>query len=125
LQKVVYTLRIHDSEGIGPVPMEKIYRRMPRHPIDILYGSPKKVLEYLDKLKYKLSLELLQVREKTMKIQLELERERLTQGFRETPCTIHPRTINYVAQIIYTGLGRRYDSGVLTDQILFAVDRTT
>ena len=91
LQKVVYILRIHDSEGIGTVPMELIFGRMPRHPVDILYGSPKKVLEYVDKFKFNLPLELLQVREKTMKIQLELERERLTRGFREKhPVTFIP-----------------------------------
>ena len=91
LQKAVYILRIHDSEGTGTVPMELIYGRMPRHPVDILYGSPKKVLEYVDKFKFNLPLELLQVREKTMKIQLELERERLTRGFREKhPVTFIP-----------------------------------
>jgi transposase InsO family protein len=53
LQKVVYILRIHDSEGIGTVvPIELIYGRMPRHPVDILSGSPMKVLEYLDRFKF-------------------------------------------------------------------------
>jgi hypothetical protein len=91
LQKVVYILRIHDSGGIGLVPMELIYGRMPRHPVDILHGSPKKVLEYVDKFKFNLPLELLQVRETTMKIKLELERYRLARGFREKhPVTIIP-----------------------------------
>jgi hypothetical protein len=107
LQKVVYILHIHDSEGTV-VPMELIYGRMPRHPVDILYGSPKKVLEYVDKFKFNLPLELLQVREKTMKILLELERERLTRFSGETPC--------YVAQVKHTSLGKRYDCGVPTDQ---------
>jgi hypothetical protein len=49
-------------------------------PVDILYGSPKKVLEYVDTFKFNL-LELLQVREKTMKIR----------GFREKhPVTFIP-----------------------------------
>ena len=78
----IYILRIHESEGIGTVPMELLLGKMPRHPMDILYGSPKKVLDYASKFNFNLPLELLQVREKTMKIQLELERERLTRGFR-------------------------------------------
>jgi hypothetical protein len=67
--------------------MELIYGRMPRH----LYGSLKKALKYVDKFKLSLPLELLQVKEKTKKIQLELERERVTQGFREkNPVTFIP-----------------------------------
>jgi hypothetical protein len=103
--------------------MELIYGRMPRH----LYGSLKKALKYVDKFKLSLPLELLQVKEKTKKIQLELERERVTQGFREkNPVTFIPgQQIMLHKLVTYTNLGRRYDYGVLTDQILFAVDRTT
>ena len=39
LQKVIYILRIHDSEGTGTVPMELLLGRMPRHPMDILLHS--------------------------------------------------------------------------------------
>jgi hypothetical protein len=41
------------------------------------------MLSYVDKFKFNVPLELLQVGEKTMKIELELERERLTRGFWE------------------------------------------
>ncbi len=62
-----------------------------------------------------------------MKTQLELERERLTRGFREKhPVTfILGQQVSYVAQVKYTSLGRQYDCGVPTAQILFTVDRTT
>jgi hypothetical protein len=79
-----------------------------------VYGSPKKVLEYVDKFKFNLPLELLQVKEKTLKIQLELERVRLTRSFSEK----HPFSFIPVSEDCMKVV-------VPSDQTLFAVDRIT